>query len=284
MMISEPIELTLRQEQEIQLRILRYFDKICKENKIQYFLFAGSLLGAVREKNLIPWDDDIDVCIKSEDIDRFLQAFTSHRNEFLFLQTFETDKYYFVPSVMRLCLKDTDKWGSEYRAAKFNKGLYFDVFILSYGSENTEDDLKIKKAARRLASLGYFKYRALEKPNLKQLVKKIVCRNFLINAARKRYISYIRNRKLDKNTRCVFISDYIGMSRLTYSAEAFEHPEYIRFGEEEYPCPCKYDEVLGTLFDKDYMTPKDTKNGYHKATVIRKSAFDDNPFLQGLVD
>lgn len=283
-MISESIELTLKQEQEIQLRILRYFDKICKENKIQYFLFAGSLLGAVREKGLIPWDDDIDVCIKSEDVDRFLQAFTSYRNEFLFLQTFESDKYYFVPSVMRLCLKDTDKWGYEYETARFNKGLYFDIFILSYGSENFEDDLKIKKSAQRLASLGYFKYRELGKPTLKQLVKKLVCRSFLINIARKRYIAYMRDRKLNKNTRCVFISDYAGMSRLTYSAEAFEHPEYIRFGEDEYPCPCKYDEVLETLFGKDYMTPKDTKNGYHKATVIRKSAFDDNPFLKGLVN
>ncbi len=284
MRMSEPIELTLRQEQEIQLRILRYFDKICKENKIQYFLFAGSLLGAVREKGVISWDDDIDVCIKSEDVDRFLQAFTSHRNEFLFLQTFETDKDYFVPSVMRLCLKDTDKWGYEYGTAKFNKGLYFDVFILSYGSESAEEDLIIKKAAKKMASLGYFKYRTLEKPNLKQLVEKIACRKFLINIARKRYVSYIRNRKLNKNNRCVFISDYADMSRLTYSAAAFEHPVYIRFGEEEYPCPCKYDEVLETLFGKDYMTPKDTKNGYHKATVIHKSAFDNNPFLQGLED
>lgn len=51
----------LRQLQIIQLEILLELDRICKKHDIQYSLVYGSLLGAVRHKGFIPWDDDMDV-------------------------------------------------------------------------------------------------------------------------------------------------------------------------------------------------------------------------------
>ena len=55
---------------EIQLGILDYVDEICKKNDIPYFLSYGTMLGAVRHKGMIPWDDDIDISLYRKDYER----------------------------------------------------------------------------------------------------------------------------------------------------------------------------------------------------------------------
>ena len=62
----------LRKVQLIQLEILNEFDRICKLNNLKYQLFAGTLLGAIRHKGFIPWDDDIDVAMVRSEYERFL--------------------------------------------------------------------------------------------------------------------------------------------------------------------------------------------------------------------
>ena len=54
------------------LTLLKEFDSICKKNNITYFLEGGSLLGAVRHKGFLPWDDDIDLCITRSEFKKLL--------------------------------------------------------------------------------------------------------------------------------------------------------------------------------------------------------------------
>ena len=56
------------------IEILEVVDRICKRYHIPYFADAGSLLGAIRHKGFIPWDDDLDICMKREDYNYFLQV------------------------------------------------------------------------------------------------------------------------------------------------------------------------------------------------------------------
>ena len=56
-----------------QLEVLSDVDKACRENGIQYFAEWGTLLGAVRHHGFIPWDDDMDICMKRPDYNRFMQ-------------------------------------------------------------------------------------------------------------------------------------------------------------------------------------------------------------------
>lgn len=64
-------ETDLRKMQLIQLEMLTEFDRICRKYEKEYFIIAGTLLGAVRHGGFIPWDDDVDVAMKREEYEKF---------------------------------------------------------------------------------------------------------------------------------------------------------------------------------------------------------------------
>ena len=59
-------KIEIDEQKKIMVEILEYFDKVCRENNINYSLIGGSLIGAIRHKGIIPWDDDIDVILTRE--------------------------------------------------------------------------------------------------------------------------------------------------------------------------------------------------------------------------
>ena len=80
---------------KLELDILKYFASFCEKNGIQYWLDYGTLIGCIRHKGFIPWDDDIDVGMKREDYDRFVKLFNEDQQRFQF-HSLETDGFKFV--------------------------------------------------------------------------------------------------------------------------------------------------------------------------------------------
>ena len=56
-----------------EMEIMQEIDRICKENDLQYYAAWGTLLGTIRHKGFIPWDDDIDIWMKRKDYNRFIE-------------------------------------------------------------------------------------------------------------------------------------------------------------------------------------------------------------------
>lgn len=71
--MGQPELLTLQQMQQVYLELLQDFDGLCQKHGLRYDLAGGSLLGAVRHGGIIPWDDDIDVCMPRPDYERMLR-------------------------------------------------------------------------------------------------------------------------------------------------------------------------------------------------------------------
>ena len=118
----------LRACQLKQLAILEVVDKICRRNFISYWLDGGTLLGAVRHGGFIPWDDDIDIAMRSEDLRRFAEVAAAELPDGLFLQTRQTDPEVEEPIVKVRDLNSFYVEAGDNFAAAYQKGLYVDIF------------------------------------------------------------------------------------------------------------------------------------------------------------
>ena len=85
---------TLQKLQAVELEILQVVHNFCVQHEIQYSLAYGTLLGAVRHKGFIPWDDDVDLMMTREMYDKFIAAWTADPPAGYFLQTDENDPMY----------------------------------------------------------------------------------------------------------------------------------------------------------------------------------------------
>lgn len=79
-MTRDSKRITLDELKAIEKNILLYFDQFCEKNNLRYWLSGGSMLGAIRHKGFIPWDDDIDVFMPDVDYERFLELFQENDN------------------------------------------------------------------------------------------------------------------------------------------------------------------------------------------------------------
>lgn len=122
-------EIGLEEQKQIQIKGLLYLKKVCEEHNITYFLASGTLLGAIKYKGYIPWDDDIDICLKRNDYAKLLKVMAKEKNdEYKVLTPYNTKDYYY-PYAKLVCTKT--KIIENARDIKEN-GVYIDIFPLDY--------------------------------------------------------------------------------------------------------------------------------------------------------
>lgn len=82
---------SLRKLQLCELQLLKYFQKICKEHDIKYFALGGTLLGAIRHKGFIPWDDDIDIGVPRPDYERLCKILEKNSDDKISFKTYKNN-------------------------------------------------------------------------------------------------------------------------------------------------------------------------------------------------
>jgi lipopolysaccharide cholinephosphotransferase len=152
---------------ELQLDMLKNVAEFCKERGIQYSLAFGTLLGAVRHKGFIPWDDDIDICMPRPSYDRFVQEYEDSEGIYECL-TFEKDNKFLFPFA-----KVSDRRTVALEQARFvdkysKLGVNIDIFPVD--GARTDDLFQLRKQ-RQLHMIRYYKLRYLSMVN--SSVKKV---------------------------------------------------------------------------------------------------------------
>lgn len=135
--------LTQKELQAISLEILKDVDAFCKANGIPYSMAYGTLLGAVRHKGFIPWDDDVDIVMLRADYERFCREYKSDRYQ-LFCSARNSDA--FVAYARVADMTDTESrtyipWAGKVQ----NQGVRIDIFPLDYAPDDEQEQLQQHK-------------------------------------------------------------------------------------------------------------------------------------------
>lgn len=260
----------LKTIQSVVKRIFKLFDEFCREKNIEYFAAYGTLIGAVREHGMIPWDDDIDVWMKREEYQKLVRDFPSWGSERgVYLLCCETnDKYNRIYS--KICMDHTlvetlDRYND------YDEGIFIDLFIIDGSPDNKlsrflhEKRLQVLKNTVTLAAYGA--------DRLPDASKKARVYGFL-----SRFVRWVDQNKVSRKTEKILSkypckeSEILLIPRGQHRGRVFEMPadwfsnaSFVEYDDARISIPNGYDGALKMIFG-DYMTPppEDKRQPAHK--------------------
>ena len=266
--------LSTQELRQTQLAILDAVDAYCREREISYFIFAGSLIGAVRHKGYIPWDDDLDICMLREDYERFIASFPSQGDARFQVRSMEHTPGYYLAAAKVI---DTETTLTEFVRRPIPLGVNLDIFPLDSLPEEEEE---IRRLDRRLA-----KYRRmLILKNIKRDANRSFWKNAVLSCSALLLLPVSRRLLLKKisamaqcfrgDERCTNLGDIsvftYGMKEV-FPKEDFSASVPLEFEGRTVPAPTGYQRVLTRMYG-DYMQlpPEDKRKTHHAFTAYRK--------------
>lgn len=251
--------------QQCEFEILKEIDVLCRKHNIHYFLSYGTLLGAIRHKGFIPWDDDLDIMIDAKDYFRFIEAAKNELPEHLFLQSSDTDQWY--RAYIKVRMNGTTMIEQSYLGLPFHQGVWVDVFPLIALPDDSKQIARINRLILLSELLVQDAFFALTK----NLSPKLKLLTMLPLSLRRRLANRLRKRAFRSIEECDTCGCYIGFPfrapRL--QSDWFRESILTEFEGAQLPIPKDYDAVLTALYG-DYMTPppEDKRNGGHTIAVL----------------
>lgn len=234
----------MNKAQSKQLEILLEFDRLCRENDIKYHLDGGTMLGAIRHKGFIPWDDDIDVEMSREDYEKFKKVALEKMDKRFFYQDIETDPnygYFFA----KIRMNNTKYVENIAKNVDAHSGIYMDIFPYdNYGKESLFDFKKV--LILRMLMLLKSKY-IIEANTLVKKIELIILKFLKLFVTRKFIIKTVE--KIRKK------NDKDGKYYIQYNTTYFDKPLtlrkiYDRLDEYEF----EGHKFYGTYYYHEYLT------------------------------
>lgn len=150
------VEYNLKDLHARMLEILCVIDSVCREHNLRYYIIAGTMLGAVRHKGFIPWDDDADVCMPHKDYDMLISHWREWMPERYEMICGENESHYPQPFAK---IQDAHTTLIEHAHLRYVGGVYVDVFpVDGMPDSRLRQRLRVNKY-KWLCKLLYFTYR-----------------------------------------------------------------------------------------------------------------------------
>ena len=250
-----------------EIKVLDKFVSICEKNKLKYFLAYGTLLGAVRHKGFIPWDDDIDVYMEPEDYYKFKDIMRNNPEPGYFYQSLETEKKYSL-TFSKLRMDGTLVVEKKLKDEKVHSGIFIDIFpLLPFPNDErlqkkfftnmklinllVEADLKDKtkynnygKGGKFLSKLFKFIPRCIRSIIASYMLKRILLPQFNYD----KYICAFDHKTIDKSL--------------------FSKSTNILFEGKKYRAPKNYDKYLTTTYGNYMVLPPVDKRYGHSFELV----------------
>lgn len=254
------------------LDILLEIDRVCKFADLKYYIYAGTLLGAVRHGGFIPWDDDIDIVMMREDYDRFPDACERYLDtEKYELQTIHTDPLCSNPW-MKLHDRNT-AFISGIRRDGAMEGINIDIFPVDNAPD---DDCVLRKRAKyfdRMNLIYQWRFaQKLKNPGWKMKIFQPLIHlipPFDEKKFKEKYEKKIKKYNTLETKRVVYFSNRKYLKKVI-DRSVFADTVMLPFEGMEFPAPIGWKQVLEGLYGKNYMKlpPEDQRVTVHGTAVV----------------
>ena len=242
-------KLDIDEIKEVELGVMDYIHNICKEKGINYSLAYGSLLGAVRHKGFIPWDDDLDIALKRDEYDKLYQAILEDNNSIYKIVSWENDSRY--PYPFYRVYDSRTVYENNYIQNDIELGICVDVFPFDDYKDVNKEITKLDMY-RRLSVYTLYGIRNKE-AGIKNIVRYLMLVVFRLTRVK------TWNKKLNDCSKAPVDGEYIDylMESKKYStkldAKALDEVVECKFEDRVYNIPKDYDHILTTIYGSDYM-------------------------------
>ena len=275
-------QILLRKVQLTELKIAKELKRVCEKLDIPYILDSGTLLGAVRHRGFIPWDDDMDFAMTRANYDRFLLEAPAELGEEYYLQSWTSDPAYGYPFA-KLRLKNTAFVEAVSQYAGSEKGFYVDIFPYDVYPDGQAERKRQGRAYDLLRRLIMLKgdYTPWEAGNHRSL-KKIIYKTMAIAAlpfSREQLIHRFEaatRRFNDSPSGKVFSSGTDNYGTWVVDESCFTRRCQLPFEDDSFSAPENWDSYLSDIYG-DYMTPPpaEERENKHQPVLVDFGEYAD---------
>lgn len=258
------------------LDILLEFDKVCRKHNLHYFLDSGTLLGAVRHKGFIPWDDDIDVAMPREDYEKLITLSYEFEEPYLLQYPKEGSDYWY--SFVKVRNINTTFAPKAFMYNAFNQGCFIDVFPYDeFGLEESESLFETMTTLVRALSVSMKlpdpKYLCDDSKTMELLSVKTPLEVFrmvedVAKGAKERGAGRITS----------LVCPMTHFRKKAYMKDWFFDTQTLSFEGFEFPAPIRSHEVLSMLFGNYLQFPPVEERGLNHSGAFCHTDIDFDTF------
>ena len=275
----------LKKVWKVEIELLVELFKVCEKHNLKCWVEGGTLLGAVRHKGFIPWDDDIDVVMLRDDYDKLMKIGPTEFHEPYFFQSAYSDNDYFRGHVQIRNSLTTCVIPYECKRG-YNQGIFIDIFPLDGMPEKKVDQkaLMEKSIMMRRKMARYHCFHLLRKLNIienwleqRKIDKEIDSIGF--ENYYRNYESMFRANSISKCQYLTLLSSF--PLDWSFDKHIFDDTLFVDFENIKVPIPIGYDKYLKLVFGEDYMIPKRISS-YHGEVIFdtEKSYIETLPSIR----